>query len=463
MKPTPVIAIFDIGKTNKKLFLFNEQYQSEFERNTRFTETTDEDGDPCEHLESLRLFILNSLREVAAMQQFHMKAVNFTAYGASLVYIDASGEPLTPLYNYLKPYPALLQQQLYDTHNGEALFAQETASPALGSLNSGLQLFRLKKERPALFDQMQYALHLPQYLSFLVTGIATSDCTSIGCHTALWDFRKKEYHQWTIDKQLQPKLAPIASHQDLLPVKSTIVPRLMQAGIGLHDSSSALIPYLLSFPDPFVLISTGTWCISLHPFNNTALTVEELQQDCLCYLSWDGRPVKASRLFAGQYHEEQVKRIAQHFKQPLDRYNHIPVDKNILRLLDTGSNDTISANLRGAMLNFHERDLNGFTDDITAYHQLMLDIAAAQAASTTLVLNGAPVKNIYVDGGFSRNELFMYLLSFHFPQSEIYAASMPQATAIGAALAIHHAWNTQPLPENLITLQKWPQTQYSAG
>ncbi len=108
MKPTPVIAIFDIGKTNKKLFLFNEQYQSEFERNTRFTETTDEDGDPCEHLESLRLFILDSLREVAAMKQFDLKAVNFTAYGASFVYIDASGEPLTPLYNYLKPLSCCL-------------------------------------------------------------------------------------------------------------------------------------------------------------------------------------------------------------------------------------------------------------------------------------------------------------------------------------------------------------------
>lgn len=463
MKPTPVIAIFDIGKTNKKLFLFNEQYQPEFERTTRFTETTDEDGDPCEHLESLRLFILDSLREVAAMKQFDVRAVNFTSYGASLVYIDAEGEPLTPLYNYLKPFPAALQQLLYDTHNGEALFAQETASPALGSLNSGLQLFRLKKERPALFEKIQYALHLPQYLSFLVSGRAVSDLTSIGCHTALWDFRKQQYHQWTIDEQLQPKLAPVASHKDLLPVKSAIAPQFMQAGIGLHDSSSALIPYLLSFPHPFVLISTGTWCISLHPFNNTPLTVEELQQDCLCYLSWEGKPVKASRLFAGQYHEEQVKRIAKHFNQPLSRYSHIPVDKNILRLPDTGSSPDTPASHPGAILNFHERNLEGFSNDITAYHQLMIDIAAAQAASTALVLNGAPVKCIYVDGGFSRNELFMYLLAVHFPQIEIYAASMAQATAIGAALAIHDAWNREALPENLITLQKSPQTQYSAG
>ncbi|MBO9634416.1 MAG: carbohydrate kinase [Chitinophagaceae bacterium] len=453
MKPTPVIAIFDIGKTNKKLFLFNEQYQTVFERSSRFSETTDEDGDPCEHLESLQLFVLDSLRDVMAMDQYEVKAVNFTAYGASLVYIDATGQVLTPLYNYLKPYPAALQEQLYDTHDGEALFAQRTASPALGSLNSGLQLFRLKKERPELFRKVQYALHLPQYLSYLLTGVACSDITSIGCHTALWDFDQQQYHRWTSDEQLQEKLAPIAPHTQLSTVNVTNVEQQLKAGIGLHDSSSALIPYLISFPDPFVLISTGTWCISLHPFNSRALTAEELQHDCLCYLSYEAKPVKASRLFAGQYHEEQVKRIATFFAQPLNRYSSINADENILRLLGTGSTDG-TKKAPSQYLHFHERDLNAFADDITAYHQLMIDIAHAQARSTALVLNGAPVKKIFVDGGFSRNELYMRLLSIHFPQIDIYAASMAQATAVGAALAVHTAWNHQPLPQDLVLLQK---------
>ena len=42
MRATPVIAIFDVGKTNKKLFLFDENYKIVFERSARFTETTDE-------------------------------------------------------------------------------------------------------------------------------------------------------------------------------------------------------------------------------------------------------------------------------------------------------------------------------------------------------------------------------------------------------------------------------------
>lgn len=62
--PIPVVAVFDVGKTNKKLFLFDENYKIVFERTARFIETEDEDGDPCENLESLRLSIFDSLREV---------------------------------------------------------------------------------------------------------------------------------------------------------------------------------------------------------------------------------------------------------------------------------------------------------------------------------------------------------------------------------------------------------------
>jgi hypothetical protein len=40
----------------------------------------------------------------------------------------------------------------------------------------------------------------------------------------------------------------------------------------------------------------------------------------------------------------------------------------------------------------------------------------------------------------------------------VYAASMAQATALGAALAVHTAWNKKSIPNTLIKLQ-----YYSAG
>ena len=70
MQKPPVIAIFDIGKTNKKLFLFNEEYKIVFEESARFIETIDEDGDACENLESLKSFVLESLQAVIEKNEF---------------------------------------------------------------------------------------------------------------------------------------------------------------------------------------------------------------------------------------------------------------------------------------------------------------------------------------------------------------------------------------------------------
>src|SRR6185312_8103599 len=168
MEPIAVIAIFDIGKTNKKLFLFDEQYKVAFEKSARLNEMSDEDGDACEDIEQLKLFIFDSLKEISRSKEFKITAVNFSAYGASFVYIDDKGRPLTPLYNYLKPFPQQLQKRFYKKYGGESDFCHQTASPALGSLNSGLQLYRIKQQQPALFSKIKFALHLPQYLSYLL-------------------------------------------------------------------------------------------------------------------------------------------------------------------------------------------------------------------------------------------------------------------------------------------------------
>jgi len=45
----------------------------------------------------------------------------------------------------------------------------------------------------------------------------------------------------------------------------------MKMGFGVHDSSAALIPYLKAQKNPFLLISTGTWSISINPFNKEKL------------------------------------------------------------------------------------------------------------------------------------------------------------------------------------------------
>jgi sugar (pentulose or hexulose) kinase len=448
---TPVIAIIDVGKTNKKLFLFDEQYKIVFEQAARFNETVDEDGDPCENLESLRQSVYDSLNLVLRKKEFSIKAVNFSTYGASFVYIDERGEPVCPLYNYLKVYPEHLKKQFYDAYGGEAEFSLRTASPVLGSLNSGMQLYRIKYEKPGVFKKIKHALHLPQYLSYLVTKVPSTDITSIGCHTNLWDFEKGAYHEWVEREGLAPLFAPIRQQDEVLPAAKPY--KWKSVGVGLHDSSASLIPYIVSFTEPFVLISTGTWCISLNPFNQSTLTTEELKNDCLSYLHFGGQAVKASRLFAGQEHEDGVKRIASHFEQDPVKFRSLPYQPELVsRLRLRHPHESTKAGLIPQSL-FESRDISLFSDDVEAYHQLVMDIITRQVASTMLVLNDEGTKRIFVDGGFSRNAIYMNLLAAAFPKLEVYAASMAQATAMGAALSLHKSWNPGPLPQDLISLQ----------
>jgi sugar (pentulose or hexulose) kinase len=427
MTPTPVIAVFDVGKTNKKLFLFDEEYRIIFERTARFNEIEDEDRFPCENLHSLEHSVLDALHEIGSLKQFDLKAVNFSAYGASLVYLDKEGKPLAPLYNYLKPYPHGLAEQLYERYGGEANFLLQTASPALGNLNSGLQLYRIKQQNPGLFAKIHVALHLPQYLSYLVTGKTCADMTSIGCHTALWDFSKNDYHEWVHAEGLTDKFPDICPTDDVIELKN------MKAGVGLHDSSAALIPYLQCFSDPFVLLSTGTWSISLNPFNQTALTQSELENDCLSYFQYTGKPVKAARLFLGQLYDEGIREIATRFNSDPVKYRSLKFDAHLAE---------------------HDRYRNEDAE-IAAYYRLMQRLVELQTRSTELVLRNAPVKKLFVDGGFGRNDIFMHLLACAFPHLEVYAASVPQSTALGAALAIHSQWNPQQIGAALVTLNRF--------
>ena len=430
---TPTIAIFDIGKTNKKLFLFNENYEIVYEKSTQFDETTDEDGDPCEDVELLSSWVIDTFNEVLQNPDFEIKALNFSTYGASLVHLDSEGKVIAPLYNYLKPYSEELKKQFYSTYGGEQVFTRKTASPVLGNLNSGMVLYRLKYENPALFAQIHYSLHLPQYISFLFTGQYFSDITSIGCHTNLWDFEENQYHEWVEKEGVNKKIAPLTPRGGVN--ASNILPLWglggLFLGFGLHDSSAALIPYLATFKgQKFVLISTGTWCITLNPFNHTPLTDEELLQDCLIYMQYTGDPVKASRLFAGYEHEQIIKQLSEQFQKSLDYYKTVK---------------------------FNPKYIEIFKDDEyePAYHQLILNLVNKQIVSTKLVLNDASVTKLFVDGGFGKNEIYMNLLAKAFPEMEVYAASVAQATSLGAALAIHGDWNTKEIPQNLIDLKKY--------
>ncbi len=427
----PIYAVFDVGKTNKKVLLFDENRQLLEEQQQVCLETVDDDGFPCETLERLRHWVLSHWERLRRHPHYQLRGVNFTAYGASWVHLGATGQPVAPLYNYLKPLPERVAEQFYAALGQSAEeFAVATCSPPLGMLNSGLQLYWLKYAKPELFARIHTSLHLPQYLSYLLTGERFSDYTSVGCHTALWDVARGDYHAWVYREGIDQKLAPLLHDPIAAVVEGVLV------GAGLHDSSAAVLPYLSQPEQPFVLVSTGTWAVTFNPFNQLALTPELLRRDCLSYLAPDGRALPAARVFLGREHDYQVAHIANHFHiRPEFRTEFYKASVQ-LRPADPAAPPFRPWCMHGTGP-FPERpaeawDLSGFRTAVDAYQHLLRGLVDILAASINLVRQHEPT--LFLDGGFARNPLFRQLLGEAFPGVAIRTLEMPQATALGALL-----------------------------
>jgi sugar (pentulose or hexulose) kinase len=434
MKET-VIAIFDIGKTNKKLLLFNSEFRIVAETEQRFAEIKDDDGFECDDIVLIENWIKESVEELVNSDKYDLKAVNFTTYGASVAYLDSEGKRLTPVYNYLKPMEERISENLYKKYGGRDEFCRRTASPALGMLNSGLQPLWLKAEKPEIFSKIKHILHFPQYLSYTLTGKIYTEHTSIGCHTGLWDFDNMKYHPWIEAYGLElPEPVPVDTVNEV-----EIKGKKIQVGIGIHDSSASLAPYFSAGNGKFILLSTGTWCINMNPFNTEILTAEQLDRDCLCYMSITRQPVKSSRFWLGHLHETAAKQISEHFGKPDDYFKRIKPDNELLSSMRSKYGERKIFFKPYSYL----RDLNDsidmyeFTNYEEAYHQLMIELCDYTIESINLILpENDETSDIYITGGFAGNKLFIRLIKEVFASQKVWTSEIGNASALGAALVI---------------------------
>jgi len=455
MYKTKVIAIFDIGKTNKKLLLFDEGLGIVHQHEEKFKTTYDEDGFECDDIERIEIWIKSSLSELMTNDKYYVRAVNFCTYGATLVFLDGEEKRLTPVYNYLKEVPEAIQTKLFERYKGKCEFCRKTASPPLGLLlNSGIQILWLKQQHSELFQKLKSILHFPQYLSYLLTGQFVSEPTSIGCHTFLWDFDKNEYHDWIKDEGItlpKPQL-------NTFTIKTEFEGKQLITGIGIHDSSSSLVPYIKGSKQNFILVSAGTWCINMNPFNHRPLTIEQLKKDCLAYLSIDQKPVISSRLFMGHIHDVNVKRMCSFFNVGENHFKNVKVNKVLIyNMLARGTQEKIFFR-KGIPSGYVDEsvELSQFADFSEAYHRLMYDLTSLNVESIKLISTPDDnIKYLYVSGGFARNMIFMQLLASFFSDIEVCTSEIDNSSALGAALVVWDNLNVGHPLNIKLNVRKW--------
>ena len=427
------IAVFDMGKTNKKLFLFDKDFNVVYKNSIRFEEVVDDDNYPCDDIEVIEAWIQSEIKTIQDKNEFSIKAINFSTHGATLVYLDKDGKRITPLYNYLKPLDFDFTS-FYDANGGVEEFSRKTASPAYGMLNAGLQIYWLKNSKPHFWSQVNTILHYPQYLSYLFSNKTTADFTSLGAHTAIWDFDNMDYHNWLSKENIELPEPKPGKHAAL----SNVNGQEITIGKGLHDSSSSIIPLLEANKNSdreFVLLSTGTWIICMNPFSKETLTANQLKNDCLCFMTPDEKQIKSSMQFLGRVHEVNAIELSNYFGVDNNHYLNLKVKKYLCAELLMRSQHILFPDKIAEDYKCDLQKLDNFRDYEYAYYQLVYEITQRVHDGIKRILDSKNnLKNVYIAGGFNKNDIFVEYLNQMMPEQNIQFPKGKNASALGAAM-----------------------------
>lgn len=299
------VVVLDIGKTNIKVHVLDKHMNSVFEQSKPNTVVG---GEPYPHfdVDAIWEWFLSVLQEVA--KQFSVGAISVTTHGATAALIDRSS-PGNGLVLPVLDYEFSGPDSVNDDYAEVRPPFTETRSPSLpAGMNLGRQLYWQQTNFPDAFRRATDILLYPQYWVWRLTGNGCSEVTSLGCHTDLWAPEKGDFSalvdqcQW---RSLFPPLKPADSEAGMVTktvCEKTGLPEHCPVTVGIHDSNASYLRYVkASKGEPFAVISTGTWAITMANGGQNASLDES--RDMLMNVDFRREPVACARFMAGREYE----------------------------------------------------------------------------------------------------------------------------------------------------------------
>ncbi len=450
------LAVLDIGKTNKKITVFDTKLKLRDKVAHNF-DTRIVDGVELEPLDDVREWMIEQLAKLSV--QYEIQAIAISTHGAAVVTIDEDGQIACPVVSYTHEVDESLHDRFFQAAGNRDELQQRTATVEIRPLINPAKLLFFTRERwPDEWARVRTVLFLPQYFAYVLTGNVECDFTYVGCHSYLWDFGTWDWSDVTTQIGIEHALpgTPGPSWKSA----GTVSPEISEqcalgpnvpVTVGIHDSNASLLPYLVSRTDSrFVLNSTGTWCVAMHPDTAVEFQAEEIGKSVFFNISAYGDPVKTSILAGGLEFESYSTVIKElhsasdfpKFDQTLyqrvisqRRYFIIP---GILR----GAGQFPDSRPRvvdGGREYLYEDIINGsvvpplFQDLPAAFATLNLSIAFQSKIALERVGLKAGM-DIFTEGGFRYNGDYNTLLATFFPENNVYLSDLEEATSFGAAL-----------------------------
>lgn len=455
------IAVFDVGKTNKKLLVYDQQLQLIETVSERFA-AVQQHGVSAEPVVEIERWLIRNLNRFA--EQYPIRVISVATHGAAFVCVDRDGEPTVPALDYTHDPGDDFHDTFFEAFGSRIELQQQTATAELKPLiNPGKAIFYLQQKFPRDFARTVSVLFFPGYFGFRLTGRKAADYTYPGCHTFLWDFARDSWSAVTDGLGIRTLLPErVGSPWEVL---GTLKPEVIEATgldpatvvtLGIHDSNASLLPYLLKMREDFVLNSTGTWCVAMHPMEEVFFSEDELGKTVFYNRSAFGAPIKTSILMGGQEFEVYTRLLLDinnagvypQFNSEL--YQRVIRDKSLFIfpsvVRGTGQFPDSEPRVyeRGTVYPLQDitsgRAVPDFFSDLPVAFAVLNLSLVIQTGVAFERIGHRPGTAIYTEGGFRNNLDYNTILAAYRSEAPVYLSNLEEATSFGAAMVGRTAW-----------------------
>ena len=415
-----MIVVMDIGKTNAKLCVVDGV--SGVLVSTTSMQTPTVHAQPYPHLDTDAIWkwYLDGLANL--QQSRSIDTIVVTAHGATAALLDESGLVL-PVMDY--EFDGL---DVYrDEYDSLCDPFEQTYSPKLPlGLNIGRQLYWQRERCAEQYQKARYLLPYAQYWSWLLTGKAAAEVSSIGSHSDLWNPLEKRYSDFAERQGFAELFPPLMHAADVLGTVSDAVQTATGIGssckvlVGIHDSNASLLPWIHSRESPLTVMSTGTWVIIFSL--GSALQGLEAERDCTSNVTIYSEPVACARFMGGREYAAIAGDTQTTFSIA-----------DLVSVIDEGALALPVFAETGGPFPGREGQIVSQSTLSAAQTQALASIYCALVSDVSLTLCNS-AGDIIVEGAFAKNNMLLQCLSVFRSEQKVFASADSTGTTMGAAM-----------------------------
>jgi L-fuculokinase len=441
------VAVLDVGKTNKKLGIYDRSFQVVDEQRTTI-EPGEFNGLEVESTDELLAWFQEALARAAG--QFDIRAVAITTHGATCVMLNEAGGLAHPVISYTSPKGLEVQDAFYEAFGDRVALHHATCTPDLGFTNMAKALFYVKTRLPDVWTTVRHVLFYDSYLSYELTGKMGMESTYLGNHSYLWNYADDDWSSVArglgADKLFpSPMTSPWHS---LGPVKPEMVqacglPEDCRVTLGIHDSNANFLPYLAQGYEDFILNSTGTWCVGMRQSPICTFTDEEIAAKVLYNLDAFGKPVKTAIFPAGMEYDHFSGLTQIKDENDLDAARKVVGARKLFVFPGVLPDATVFAGLTagvledGSFTSLEALESGGGKPMTPLGQEFRAALNLSLALQTKIMLERCGMgegTTVIIEGGFANNAMYCAALAALCPDNTFALTNMKEGTSFGAAL-----------------------------